>query len=271
VSLSRLALRLAAYEALCPFAVIATGPWPTLAGSNVFDSRMDPIASSDDWSAFIESIEGKPILTVYTEEQEADPVAGEYEADREMVDLVIELMIAAAGSVEVAGADGSTQIIGAISAPITDRQHEAMLDILEAQVRRVLDPQGYAGPQVYRDVARELHHVHSSPQRDPDKVTRVAARTLKLKIRVPATSWPLAPTVPPATGLALLPQPLLGVALALDPGSTGGQTCAAAANWIAQPAPLVPLTDIRAYANLDRGATPTASNADETADVPLSG
>ena len=278
MSLSRLALRLAAYEALCPYASVAAsppGPWPTLAGAEVFDSRVDPVASEDAWNAFLKAIENQPLIILYTEEQETSPVEGDYPADKEIVELVAELMIAATGPLAVEQPGGGTTTIGALGAPLTDRQHEATLDLLEAQVRYVLDPQGYAATAAtYRKVARELHHVHSVPQRDADKAARIAARTLKFRLRVAATAWPLQPSAPPASGLALLPQPLQGVAQALDPASSGALLCAELAGLVAQPAALTPLSDIRVLANLDRGAAPTdaaGSDADMVGDVPLSG
>ena len=64
MSFSRLALRLAAYEALCPYAsraaVAATPPttpaWPTIAGANIYDTRIDPLSGADSFDAFIELI-----------------------------------------------------------------------------------------------------------------------------------------------------------------------------------------------------------------------
>jgi hypothetical protein len=278
MSLSRLALRLAAYEALCPYASVSAspqGPWPTLAGANVFDSRVDPVAAEDDWNAFVKSIENQPLIILYTEEQETSPVEGEYPADKEIAELVVELMIVATGSVDVEQPGGGTTTVGTIGAPLSDRQHEALLDVLEAQVRNVLDPQGYAPTAAtYRQVARELHHVHSVPQRDADKVARIAARTVKFRLRIPATGWPLQPSTPPASGLGLLPQPLQGVAQALNPASSGGLLCAAIATMIAQPAALVPLTDIRILSTVDRGVAPTdpaGSDSDVVGDVPLAG
>ena len=49
MSLSRLALRLAAVEALCPSSLAETGPYPTWAGNEVFDSRITPIADASEW------------------------------------------------------------------------------------------------------------------------------------------------------------------------------------------------------------------------------
>jgi hypothetical protein len=272
MSLSRLALRLAAYEALNPYATSLSGPWPTLAGGNVYDSRVTPIAGEDGWGPFLTEIEGRPLVTIYTEETEVDPTVGEYPADKEMADLVIEMQIAAMAEIEVVGADGVTTMVGQLAAPVTSREHEALLDVLEAQVRHLLNPQGNApSGWIYRkNLARELHHVHSVPQRDPEKVMRFAARTLRLKVRVPLTVWPQLQKSPPPTGLDVLPEPLRRVACQLDPQSTGGRLCAKIAGMIAPPVVPTPLTDVRIYVGVDRGVTPTAADADVTGGVQFS-
>ena len=200
-----------------------------------------------------------------------DNSSGEYPPDKEIVDLVIEMMIAAQAKIEVADAAGNPQTFGQLVAALTSSEAEALLDLLEAQVRNALDPQGYApSAAVFRRVARELHHVHSVPQRDAEKINRFAARTLRLKIRVALTVWPALLTSPPPTGLAVLPTPLSYVAGLLDPNSTGGQLCAQMAGLIGPASAPVPLTDIRVFTNVNRGVAPTATDDDITADVPLS-
>ncbi len=274
MSLSRLALRLAAYEALCPFAArAAKAGFPTLAGANVYDSRIDPIDAGDDWGQFLASIEGDPIVIVYTEPHDTEPTPGaEYPAEREFVDLVAEMMIASAGSVEVEQPDGSTTTVGTIAAPITDAQHEAILDVLEAQVRQVLSLTAPpSGP--WLSVATELHHIRSVPQRSTDKTVRLAARTLTMRFRVASTRW-AAPGSAVGAGLSALPPPLLTVALALAPASPHAQMLVALAALIAPPSALTPLTDIRINASLDRSAAPTnpaGTDSDIVADAPLTG
>lgn len=266
MSLSRIALRLAAYEALNPFATITTGPWPTHAGNRVYDSRIDPVEAPDAVEKLLSQIEGKPIVTLYTEEQESEPYAGaEYPIDKEIVVLVAELMIAARGTIEVQDAQGSVQTFGAITSPATDREREVLLDILEHQVREALAVESLASAgALYRGVVMEAHHIHSVPQRGADHVTRLAARTVKFRLRVHTTLRAFAPSSPPATGLALLPEPLLSVALALAPGSTGAAVCASIAQLIGQPDPLVPLEGIDIFVSVDRGAAPTKDDGSDS-------
>ena len=278
MSLSRLALRLAAVEVLSPYAVAGLGPWPTGAGGRVYDSSIMPVSDADGWRDFLAHVEGRPVVTVYAEEQLTDPTEGEYPADKELLDLVVEIFIAAGQTVEVANPDGTTQPVGTLAAAITSPQIEATLDLIEHQVRSLLDPSkpdpanpaSAAARQVYTKLARELHHVKSAPIRDAtDRLSRQAARTVTFKLRIPhgaaygATAAGVDPTI------AGLPYPLLAVAEMLDPASAAGQLVRQIAAGMAEAATLTPLSDIRIASNLDRGVTPTAANADMTSDVSL--
>jgi hypothetical protein len=274
MSATRLALRLAAYEALCPYAARSGAQgaqWPTLAGANVYDSRIDPIGESDDWQAFIEGIEGRPIVILYAEEHETDPYFGEFPADRELPELVVELMVASVGQVLVEKADGTTEAVGDVIAGITDPQREALLDLLEAQVRWLLSLKNPFTPLISA-VAMELHHVRSVPQRASDKTTRLAARTVTLKYKAKASVWPLPLIQGQAapTGFDVLPEPLRTVAMTLDPASPHGQMLAGLAAVVAAPQTLTPLEDMRMHANVGRSVVPTqvdGSDADITADA----
>lgn len=265
---ARLALRLAAFETLCPYALRSSGtpaPWPTLAGPNVYDTRADPIEAADDWAAFLDNIEGQPIIILYTEDDETTPSSGEYPPDREVVGLVVEILIAAKGIVNVVNAQGAPQAVGSLAAAITDWQREALLDLLEAQVRAALDPQGYQAPAVYLAVAMELHHVRSVPQRDVSKTVRLAARTLRLTLRVKmnAPAAPLSAGAAPLTGLAVLPQPLQAVAGLLPAGSPASLALANIfAPLVASPSNLTALSGLNLYLNVNRGATPAATSFD---------
>jgi hypothetical protein len=278
LSFSRLALRLAAYESLCPYAsraaVALTPPgtpaWPTIAGANVYDTRIDPVAGADSFDAFVQQIEGNPVVILYTDDQETEPTFGEYPADKEIADLTVTLFIASAGTVTVTETGGATATIGPA---ITDPQREALLDLLEGQVRQILDPQAVnqvapSGP--WLKVARELHHIHSLPERSSDKTVRVAQRGVRFRFRIAQTQW-----APPATtpvGIDILPQPLLSVAQGLNTASPSYQMLAAYAAYLANPPSLTPLTDVRLLVNVNRSAAPTqpsGADSDVVGDVPF--
>jgi hypothetical protein len=266
--LSRLALRLAAVEALSPYAALATGAFPTIAGARVFDSRQDPVDVLDE-------IDGKPILVVYTEQGIGMPYPhGRHMAGSQQytIDLTIEAMIAAKGVVEVIGEDGQTLELGTLETPIMEREHEALLDLLEAGVMRRLATSTDVGDpavQLFRGVGWELRHAETVPLRDATRTVRIAARTILLRYQIPADGWPTpALDYVPATGLARLPDPLRKVALALDPASSGAALCAKLAAMIPDPAPLTRLVEVRGPALVDRDLA-TNPSADFTVDLPL--
>jgi hypothetical protein len=242
MSLSRLALRLAAIEALCPAATIATGPYPTIAGNRVDDSRIDLLAqarSPEDLDAALDALEDRPLLVVYTEEQHTAPYGTvKYDATENVVVLVVEAMIGAKGQIQIGeNPDGSAIMLGALDAPVTDRQHEATLDLLESQVRFLFDPKQTAPcAELFRKTAWEIREIHSDPQRAADRTLRLAARTIKFHIKVRAEVWKAG---------AALPEPLASVAAALPAGSSGAALLAALAPF----SPAAPAT-----ARPDRGA-----------------
>lgn len=261
--LARLALRMAAIEALAPSdAIEADGPFPTIAGPRVYDSRQAPIDGADD-------IEGQPILIVYTEMQDFRPYAsGSTRPDYTQVQLIVEMMIASTGIVTVQLPDGSTQDIGTLDAPIMEAKHEALLDLLEATVRRRLEAVYDASPegQRFRAIAAGFAHVESVPARDDSRTVRLAARTLTFHTKIKMDGWP-DPSLNPATptGLDALPEPLRSLAKALPASSPALETCASIAALLANPAALTPLSTIVVSTNADRSSPP--SPADVTAQV----
>lgn len=275
MSLSRLALRLAAIEALCPSLSAIEGPWPTIAGNRVYDSRMDLIEGDQ---ATLAEIEGNPIAIVYTERDETQPYGEiKYPAQERICHLTVELLIAATGMVEVDNADGTKTTVGSISAPITDRQHEALLDLLEGQVIQLLGRRvGEEMPSsaaLYNKVAMECRHIASVPQRDADRAIRYAARTLTLTLKIKADSWPqnLNAGQSAPSGLGLLPDLLQMVANGLDPSSTGYALCQSMVGLMGVPVERTQLTDIRAFLGVTPHAVPTqsdGSDSDIQADIP---
>ncbi len=258
--LHRLALRLAAIEALCPFASIGSGPYPTIAGDRVFDSRQDAIDT-------LAEDEARPILVVYTECQEDHRFgSGSRDLDESIIDLTIEAVMAVKGSVDIEQADGSVETIGTVGAPFTDPRHEAYLDLLEAGVRYALSRQNIT-PEglVFNGLAMELRSGRSDPQRSPDKTVKLALRTIELKIKTKTTEWPAAAT-PAASGLDALPQPLRDVAQGLPAGSPGRMLCEELAGFMPNtPALPATLDGITIYAGM--GRLPDPGTPATTADV----
>lgn len=268
MSLSRLALRLAAIEALNPSTTIVSGPWPTIGGPRVYDSRIDMLDEGD-----MAAIEGQPIVIVFTEKDELQFAPETRQDGEEICELTIELMIAARGTVTVENADGTTQTIGVVTAPISDRQHEALLDVLEGLVRRALGiPTTGTRAPILRKVLMEVRHVESVPQRAADRVTRLAARTLCITTKIMKDAWPVLPLSPAPSGFGLFPQPLQDVANLLPSGSSGYALCTALAPLITQPVTPDALTDIHLFVGVGI-TTPTqldGSDSNVQADVEFS-
>jgi len=267
MSLARLALRLAAIEALCPAATVTTGPYPTVAANRVFDSRIDLIAgavSPEDITVALRALENKPVLTVYTEEHESRPYGSSLHPPAEQfVELVVEAMIAISGTVEIEQQDGSVETVGTIDAPATDRQHEAILDVLESQVRYLLNPATRApSGTLLGKVAMECREITSVPQRASDRAIRLAARTIRFRLKLKNEVWPAAS--------GKLPEPLATVAAALPAGSSGAALCASLLPLIPGEPALTPLQGVDIYTHLEsttsisdpdniRGAVETSS------------
>ncbi len=189
---ARLALRLAAVELL---------RGATIAGLNVFDSRQDEIDG-------LEAAEARPVLAVYTEDDRAKPYGtGRTQPNEVHVWLTIEAVIVSKGSFEVTLADGSVETVAGTGVPITDQRHEALVDVLDAQVRRrVLGQDLDAASMLFRKVAVGIEEIESVPARNAEKSARLAARTIRIKVKVPHDKAPVG---------AALPEPLASVAAGL--------------------------------------------------------
>lgn len=236
------ALRLAVIEALAPAALLETGPFPTIAGRRVFDSRQDLIDAMDD--------EGpRPAIAVYTEEGRNSAYgSGRVHSDDGQVNIVVECAIIARGTVEFELANGETATVEANGAAITDRKHEALLDALCGQVRRVLAPKNrYSTAALLRRVAKTIGDDTSEPLRDADKVTRLAQRTMTFRAHIEVDDW-----TPGEGDFAALPLPLRMVAEALPAGSSGRALCSDLLPLNAPDVAPPPLESVHAFLGVGR-------------------
>lgn len=230
MSLSRLALRLAAVEALNPSALADSGPWPTIAGNEVYEERLDLLAQSEtqeDLDAALAGLENRPVVVVYTEDHATGPYGSvKYPAEENIVTLCVELSIGAQGTVIFRNAQGALIDVGTVDAPVTDREQAALLDVLEEQVRFLFDSRRLApSASLFRKVAMEIRSIDSDPMRAADRTLRLSTRTLKFRVKVKTVAWP-DPGSALLTGLAALPEPLYSVATGLAPDSSGAKLCA---------------------------------------------
>jgi hypothetical protein len=199
--LARTFLRICALEALRPSTLIAAdGPWPTLAGKFVYDSRLDPI---DDLS----EDEVRPIAVIFTEEDNLDRFAQHgpilYAST---VDLVIEI-----STIGKARADDGEYAPGYA---YLDPEIEAELDLLEHQIFWHL----HFGPTgaLFRKMAKlPLADWQSLPDRSSEEKVRLAKRTIRAKVPLRELCYEAAPLAPP-TGLDRLPTLLAEIGAALS-------------------------------------------------------
>ncbi len=251
--LNRIALRFAAVEALCPQAMAATGPWPTIAGNRVFDSRQDPVD-------LLDADEQRPIVMVYTEEHEGTAFgrASRFGFDEQVVSLVFELMIATRGQMPVKRPDGTEEIIGTVDVPVSDWRHEMLLDMLEALVVRAMTSNSPAS-EAFRKVAVEIRQMASVPLRSEEKTVRLAARTLTLQVQVRADEWPLDPA---ASGTGLLPSPLFDLLPYFPVGTLAGDAIRDLARYTPPPLGFTTIPEIGLFGNIGNDTDPTEENAE---------
>lgn len=187
--LAREFLRLTALEALRPSALLAAnGPWPTLAGAYVSDSRIDPI---DD----LNGEEKRPLIGVYTENTSLTKIAQAgpqfYRGD---VDLVFEISVVA--NFQVDDGSGTAQLI--VDYADTDAAIEATLGVLEEQIYHAL----HFGPSgaLFRRMCKLPFDGWDSTikHRNGEESIRLAARTIRTRVCMKEACYDPAPVAPPA-------------------------------------------------------------------------
>jgi hypothetical protein len=199
MSLARTALRLAVSRDLLADPVIAA-----LCPGRVFDSIMDPPSSSNF----------RPTITITTEDDNGeafDPQNGGVPFDQ-TVDLVLEIAMAAKGD----GEDDDPLI------PVTDRELEAMLDLVEHRAVEVITVG--EGPALTRKVSRRVPKVKSSRFPDNENGLRLAVRVVTLSVELQGEDQ-LDATVVPTGPFANLPDPLRTICQLLPAGMSGSKVC----------------------------------------------
>jgi hypothetical protein len=199
MSLARTALRLAVSRDLLADPVIAT-----LCLGRVFDSIMDPPTSK----------KFEPIITITTEDDDGeafDKQNGGVPFDQ-TVDLVLEIAMAARGE----GDDDDPLI------PVTDRELEAMLDLVEHRAVEVITVG--EGPALTRKVCRRVPKYKSSRFPDNENGLRLAIRVVTLSVDLKGEDQLDIREVP--TGpFANLPNPLRTICQLLPAGMSGAKVC----------------------------------------------
>lgn len=197
--LAREFLRLCALEALAPSGTPDSGPWPTLAGKYVFDTRLDPI---DDLA------EPLPVISVYTENEELTKIA---QAGPVFHKSQVELCFEIAVLVKLQASDSDQLVVDYAD---TDAALESVIGSIDWQIYSAL----HGGPTgaLFRRIAKTpAVHWESSTKRSGGEAYRLAKRTIVAKVDLQEFVYQVAPT-PPLTGLGRLSPRLQPIAEALS-------------------------------------------------------
>lgn len=184
MSIYRLVARLAAVHALNNY---LQEPWPTLAGPNIFDSKIEPVEDMKFDRVF-------PCVVVYTDyDKDHWSKAKVAQSDR-LLSITLELLIVQARS--GGGSTGSYKL----DCPETDSEIETSLDALEAQILTALsagsvasDALNYLCPGMVACVSRRGASVEGGH--------RLAARQMTLEMK--AIRENLSGKIPAAIGAFL--------------------------------------------------------------------
>lgn len=200
MSLSRLALRIAAVEALRTDPVLAP-----LHGGRVYDSRMGEFDVS----------EPSPVLVVYTDD-DAGPAFSANNGGvpfEQSCELVVEI---GARMIEVYGEEATLQT------PTTDRRLDALIDFIEARVATILTVGEGAFPAAIRQCTSRFTATSSKRYRDEELGERLAVRELTLTARMNAEDTE---TIDDGGTYVHLPDPLRAVCRLTTEGSDMAAVC----------------------------------------------
>lgn len=166
MNLSRLVIRTSAIAALNNF---RGPPWPTIAGSHIYDSRIEPTESAQPDVAF-------PICVVYTD-YDKDHWDHHSLAHRDrLLTVTFELLIAVVTQEE----EGQYRV----EYPLTDSELETSMDIFEAQVARALRANNPAA-DCWRHHMSGIVNIISRRGATVEGGQKLAARQITVESKVP--------------------------------------------------------------------------------------
>lgn len=215
MTLARTALRLAVVQVTKG----TSASRPTIAGKNVYDSRMSPEQPED----FTQ--DASAVVIVFSDGDEGDALSDQNGGPpfRRRIDIVFDLgMVCCENDPEEAGSY-------IIDYPDTDARLEASIDVLQAQIMRQLtlsnDPLALWFQSHVRIWKQESHR-----QVEDAAGVKLARRVLTLSCELSDDdNVVLPPGADLPTGFDLLPEPLRTVAGLMPEGSYGADACAAIA------------------------------------------
>lgn len=233
-SLGRMCLRLAAVSAL---------RGATIAGDNVFDSRVEAVNLTD-------SIPIAGAIAVYSEQDDGEALSSQNGGPpfNPTIELVFEISIQA----RVVQPDGS-YVVGA---PVTDDELESTLDIIEAQVELTLFRSYSPLSVLFRRVAKRVKQKTSVRFVDPKGGEKLAVRYALYQVEIDDRETPVYD--PALSGLDRLPEPFRSIAIAWPDNLPEKEKALAAAQLLVGRAP-PPLSTI--FSNITVGKNNPFSEA----------
>lgn len=244
MSIARALLRIALQEALCPSALLddPAAQFPTLAGSRVFNSRLDPL---DDLDA-----DGRrPSIAIYTDNYSLDRAA---QSGPVFYSVTCDLVLVLSVMGKLADGDGEYAVLTE-----TDSGVESQIDAMEWQVFEIMHamPSGALFRKMAMLPALEWK---SDPMRSGEEAVRMSQRTIRVRLRLRDFCAIGAPAGDPA-GLDRLPPQLRDIAQALSGSAYTEELIAQLAARAPVMPPLPPLESV----GLDlRAAQPPAQRPD---------
>lgn len=172
----RAVVRLAAVSALNNY---LSAPWPTLAGPNIFDSKIEPVEDMKEDKVF-------PCVVVYTDyDKDHWSKGNRVHADR-LMSVTLELLI-------VQTTTGKRPNSYKLTTPATDSEIETSLDALEAQIFRALTL-GTEASDAFNYICTTPTNVISRRGSSTEGGHRLAARQLTIEMK--AVREPLLGNIP---------------------------------------------------------------------------
>ncbi|CCF19160.1 exported protein of unknown function [Pseudorhizobium banfieldiae] len=166
MSLYRLVSRLAVVSALNNY---MAAPWPTLAGPNIFDSKIEPVEDMAKDRAF-------PCCVVYTDYDKDHWSKAPAGHKSRMMTVTLELLIVQTAQ------DQSTADPYKLECPFTDSEIETSLDIFETQIFRALG-EGTEASDAFNYICPGVENVISRRGASIEGGQRLAARQITLEMK----------------------------------------------------------------------------------------
>lgn len=181
MSINRMLTRMAVVSALSNF---NNKPWPTVAGRNIFDSKIEPVEEMKADEIF-------PVAVVYTDYDKDHWNKGRKAHDRRVMTVTIELLVIQA---EIQVLEEDEPEVFKIECPQTDSEIETTLDIFEAQVFRAL-ASDHPAAELFNHLAPSYQNAVSRRGATVEGGQRLAARQITLELE--AHRDPILKVIPP--------------------------------------------------------------------------